>query len=433
MADDTAMAANWAGNVRFGAERVVSPESVEELQEIVAGSRKARALGTGHSFSRIADTDGTLIATARLPRRIEIDDATVTVSGGIRYGDVTRELHANGRALRNLGSLPHISVAGACATGTHGSGLRNGSLATSVAALEIVTASGELVTVRRGADADFEGHVIALGALGVTVAVTLDLVPAFQVRQLVYEGLTREALLTSVDEIFAAAYSVSVFTSWDPASSQLWLKQRVDGPGGPGAPATGPFGGDQAAPAERFGARLATRPLHPVPGIDPSHTTQQLGVPGPWHERLPHFRLDFTPSAGDELQTEYFVAREHAAAAIDALFAIGPVVRPALQISEIRTVAADSLWLSPAYQRDVVALHFTWLPAASIVLPAVAAVERQLAPFAPVPHWGKVFSLPPDAVRAGYPRAADFVALAARRDPAAVFRNQYLDTYLPAG
>ncbi|ADP83953.1 FAD-binding protein [Pseudofrankia inefficax] len=415
-----AAAANWAGNVRFGAARVVAPESVGELQEIVAGSRKARALGTGHSFSRIADTDGTLIATARLPRRIQIDDGSVTVSGGIRYGDLARELAPNGWALRNLGSLPHISVAGACATGTHGSGDRNGSLATSVAALELVTASGELVSVRRG-DEDFDGHVIALGALGVTVAVTLDLVPGFQVRQLVYEGLTRDTLLESVQEIFAASYSVSVFTGWDPESSQLWLKQRVDGPGDDGEP-----------PAERFGARLATRPLHPVPGIDPTHTTQQLGVPGPWHERLPHFRLDFTPSAGDELQTEYFVAREHAAAAIEALFAIGAVVRPALQISEIRTVAADALWLSPAYRRDVMALHFTWISAEGTVMPAVAAVERALAPFDPVPHWGKVFALPPAAVRAGYPRAAEFLALAARRDPEAVFRNQYLDAYLPA-
>jgi xylitol oxidase len=421
MVSDAAMAANWAGNVRFGAERVIAPESVEELQEIVAGSRKARALGTGHSFSRIADTEGTLISTARLPRRIRIDDGAVTVSGGIRYGDLARELAPNGWALRNLGSLPHISVAGACATGTHGSGDRNGSLATSVAALDLVTASGELVSVRRGADEDFDGHAIALGALGITVAVTLDLVPGFQVRQLVYEGLTRDTLLASVEEIFAASYSVSVFTGWDSASSQLWLKQRVDAPDGDGEP-----------PAERFGARLATRPLHPVPGIDPTHTTQQLGVPGPWHERLPHFRLDFTPSAGDELQTEYFVAREHAAAAIDALFAIGAVVRPALQISEIRTVAADTLWLSPAYQRDVMALHFTWHSAEATVMPAVAAVERALAPFSPVPHWGKVFSLPPAAVRAGYPRAAEFLALAARRDPEAVFRNRYLDTYLPA-
>ncbi|WP_045877606.1 FAD-binding protein [Pseudofrankia sp. DC12] len=423
MASDAAMAANWAGNVRFGAERVVAPESVEELQEVVAGTRKARALGTGHSFSRIADTDGTLISTARLPRRIRIDaGGTVTVSGGARYGDLARELETAGWALRNLGSLPHISIAGACATGTHGSGNGNGNLATSVAGLELVTASGELASVRRGVDPDFEGHVIALGALGVTVAVTLDLVPTFQVRQLVYEGLTQARLLASVDDIFAAAYSVGVFTGWDPASSQVWLKQRVDEPDGDGEP-----------PAERFGARLATRPLHPVPGIDPAHTTRQLGVPGPWHERLPHFRLDFTPSAGDELQTEYFVARKHAAAAIEAIFAIGATVRPALQISEIRTVAADSLWLSPAYQRDVMALHFTWLPDEATVLPAVAAVERQLAPFAPAPHWGKVFSLPPDAVRAGYPCAAQFLALAARRDPGAVFRNQYLDTYLPMG
>jgi alditol oxidase len=405
MSKTEATTANWAGNVRFSAARVVAPKSVEELQDVVAGAHKARALGTGHSFSPIADTDGILIATARLPRRVEIGDATVTVSGGTRYGDLARELAAAGWALRNLGSLPHISVAGACAT--------------SVTAIELVTAAGELVSVREGADEDFDGHVVALGALGITTSLTLGLVPTFEIRQSVYAGLSRETLLAQVDEIFAAAYSVSVFTTWDPASSQLWLKQRVDEIDG--RPAD-----------EMFGATRATGPLHPVPGIDPVHTTQQLGVAGPWHERLPHFRLDFTPSSGDEIQTEYFVAREHAAAAIDAVFAIGAALRPALQISEIRTVAADTLWLSPAYRRDVVALHFTWVSDPSLVRRAVAAVERQLAPFEPCPHWGKVFARDPAAVRAGHPRAADFVALAARRDPAAVFRNQFLDTYLPA-
>ncbi|OHV56941.1 FAD-binding protein [Pseudofrankia sp. BMG5.36] len=434
--DGSAPARNWAGNVTFAAARVVTPTSVAELAEAVTAGGAVRPLGTRHSFNRIADTDGTLISTAGLPRLVRVDPAAreVTVSAGTRYGDLGRELDAAGWALRNLGSLPHISVAGACATATHGSGERNGNLATSVVALDLVTSSGELVTVRRGVDEDFDGHVVALGALGVVVALTLEIVPTFQVSQHVYEGLTRESLLAGVGEILGAAYSVSVFTTWDPdAGSQVWLKRRLgedreagedhqSGEGGVGTAAP--------APAQLCGARPAARPLHPIPGVDPEHTTRQLGVPGPWFERLPHFRLGFTPSAGDELQSEYFVPRDHAAAAIEAVYKVSGEIRGALQIGELRTVAADSLWLSPAYRRDALALHFTWLPDEDAAARAVAAVERALAPFDPRPHWGKVFVLAPGQVRAGYPRMADFARLAARHDPPGVFRNAFLDAYL---
>ncbi|MCK9893933.1 FAD-binding protein [Frankia sp. AgB32] len=409
--------ANWAGNVVFGASQRVAPSSVEELQEIVAACDRARPVGTRHSFNPIADTVGMLISTARLPPVLRVDAAAreVTVNAGVRYGDLARELQARGWALPNLGSLPHISVAGACATATHGSGDRNGNLATSVVSLDLVTANGEVVTVQRGVDGDFAGHVVALGALGVVVAVTLAIVPTFQVRQYVYQGLTRAALLDRLDEIFAAAYSVSVFTTWRAESSRLWVKQRVE-----------EAGETAAAPVEVLGVRALDRPDHPVPGFDPVHTTQQLGVPGPWHERLPHFRMGFTPSSGNELQSEYFVSRADAAAAIESIFRIGDRIRPALQVSELRTIAADDLWLSPAYGRDAVSLHFTWRPDEAAVARAVAAVERQLAPFQPRPHWGKVFALPAESIRASYPRVADFLALADRGDPTGVFRNPFL-------
>jgi xylitol oxidase len=412
---------NWAGNVAFGARRRVAPTSIEELQEIVAGCGKARPVGTRHSFNGIADTTGTLISTLRLPSLVRIDTAAreVTVSAGTRYGTLARELDAQGWALRNLGSLPHISVAGACATATHGSGDRNGNLATSVAALDFVRAAGDIVTVRRGVDPDFAGHVVALGALGVVVAVTLDIVPTFLIRQWVYQGLTRAALLDHLDDIFAAGYSVSVFTGWSPASSQLWVKRQAE-----------ETGESDAAQGGMFGARAATHPVHPIPRLDPTHTTRQLGVPGPWHTRLPHFRYGFTPSAGNELQSEYFVSRENAAAAIKAIYQISAQIRPALQISELRTIASDDLWLSPAYHRDAMSLHFTWLPAEPAVTRAVATIERQLAPFDPRPHWGKVFALPPATIRASYPHATDFIQLAERRDPKGVFRNPFLDHHL---
>jgi alditol oxidase len=406
--------ANWAGNVVFSSRAVHHPSSIEHLQELVAGSARVRALGTGHSFSRIADTPGDHVSLVQLPPVVEIDRdaATATISAGLRYGEITGRLHEAGFALPNLGSLPHIAVAGACATGTHGSGRGNGVLATAVSAVELVGADGKLRTVHRGEE-EFAGSVVALGALGIVTALTLDLRPAFAVRQWVYEGLA----LADAEEALAAGHSVSLFTHWAGAGfEQVWVKQLDT---------------DPEPPVRWLGATRAPAPVHMVPGIDPRHCTPQLGEPGPWHERLPHFRLAFTPSSGDELQSEYFVPY---AALPDALRAVERVrdrIAPALQVSEIRTVAADDLWLSPAEGRATAALHFTWVSDAAAVLPAVAALEAALEPFGTRPHWGKVFGTAPAAVASLWPRLADFAALAQRHDPTGKFRNEMLDRYLP--
>ena len=417
------MNGNWAGNVRFGAAGRYRPASVPELRELVAGQPKVRALGTGHSFNPVADTAGALISVAGLPRVTDLDGAagTVTVSAGLRYGELAVTLNEAGRALPNLGSLPHISVAGSCATGTHGSGDGNGSLATAVRAVELVTADGGLVTVSRDADPEeFPGVVVALGALGVVTRLTLATVPAFTVRQYVYEELPRDEAVAHLDEIFASAYSVSLFTDWRaPGFRQAWLKRRDDGA------AAAPL------PARWLGGTLADGPRNPVPGLPARHCTQQLGVPGPWHERLPHFRLEFTPSAGDELQSEYLLPREHAAAALTALEPLAGRIAPVLRIAEIRTVAADDLWLSPACRRDTVAFHFTWVRDWPAVAPVLDLIEERLGPLAPRPHWGKLFRTDPAVLRGRYERAGDFRALAHRWDPAGKFRNDLLDHWFP--
>jgi xylitol oxidase len=414
---------NWAGNVEFRAAQVRRPRSLAELQALVAGSTHARALGTGHSFNEIADTDGELISAAGLPPVADIDAAagTVTAAAGVTYGDLARRLNAAGWAVPNLASLPHISVAGACATATHGSGDRNRNLAAAVRAVELVTADGGLVTLDRDADpARFPGAVVGLGALGVVTALTLDLVPAFAVRQYVYDDLPADELTSNFDEIMGAAYSVSVFTLWrDGPHHQVWVKHRDSGPAN--FPAGRPW----------HGARPAGGPRHPVPGMPAASTTRQQGVPGPWHERLPHFRLEFTPSAGAELQSEYLLPRQAAVAAIGSLAGLGALIAPVLQTSEIRTVAADEAWLSMAYRQDSVAFHFTWIPDAAAVRPVVAAIERELVPLGARPHWGKVFAMPPDAVRARYPRWDDFQALARALDPAGKFRNEFTGAYFP--
>lgn len=413
------MRTNWAGNITFSAERVHRPATVAQLRALVAAGRRVRALGSGHSFNEIADTDGTLVELSGLPPEIEIDTAaaTVRVAAAVRYAELARRLHERGLALPNTASLPHISVAGSVSTGTHGSGDVNGGLATSVRALDLVTATGDTRTLSRDGDGErFDGAVVALGALGVVTSLTLDLVPAFTMRQNVHTGLELADLDAHFDAITGAAYSVSLFTDWRaPRFTQVWLKQLAD------------------APAADFPwAAPATGPLHPIPGVDPVHCTPQEGREGPWHERLPHFRPEFTPSNGAELQTEYLLPRAHGRAALHALAELRADIAPVLQVCEVRTVAADRLWLSPAHGRDTVAVHFTWVPDSAAVLPVLALVEERLAPLSPRPHWGKVFTVAPDRVRAAYPRMGDFVALAADADPDGKFRNAFLERLLTA-
>jgi xylitol oxidase len=352
---------------------------------------------------------------------IDVERSTVTVGGGVRYGELAPQLHLAGYALHNLGSLPHICIAGATATGTHGSGAANGNLATAVRALELVTAGGDVLTLDMGDD-DFAGAVVALGMLGIVTSVTLAIEPTVAVAQYVYDDLSLAQFTAHLDATMSAAYSVSVFTDWrGPVMNQVWMKHRIDAMV-PGQFGTGP----------RFmDASLADGPRHPVPGVDPAACTEQDGVPGPWHERLPHFRLDFTPSSGDELQSEYFVTRDTAVAALTAISSIAHLISPVLQICELRTIAADELWLSPAYGRASFAIHFTWISDIAAVAPALIAIEEQLAPFAARPHWGKVFEMNPDIVRGRYERMPDFSTLVGRFDPTGKFRNAFVDTFVP--
>ena len=394
---------NWAGNTTYSTDRVFAPRTIAEAQEVVAQTERLRPLGTRHSFSRVADTDGALISTEHLDHVVAIGDGTVTVEAGIRYGDLGCTLAQHGLAMPNYASLPHISVGGAIATATHGSGARNQSLAASVAAVDLVCADGSLVHFGRR-DEDFDGAIVALGALGLVVRVSLDVVPEFELRQYVFERLPWATVEAHLEEMLAFGYSTSLFTLWTEAGvDQVWVKS------------TGLSTRSSVRP-RRTGR--ATR----SPGPITANTTEQLGVPGPSAERLPHFRLGFTPSGGDELQSEYAIAREHAVEALRALRPLGPILTPLLLISEIRAVAADSLWLSPFHERDSVCVHFTWKPRGAEVNAVLPQIEAALAPFEPRPHWGKLFVRSPAS---SYRRLPAFRALRARLDPGRVFGNAF--------
>ena len=406
---------NWAGNYEYRASAIEHPTSLADLQRAVSGSTRVRALGSRHSFNDIADTPGTLVSLDVLDPAVGIDEAalTVTVGAGVRYGVLAGHLQRRGFALHNLASLPHISIGGAVATATHGSGNANGNLATAVVGLEIVTASGDVLAVAEGDDG-FDGMVVGLGALGVVHRVTLRIEPTFEVRQDVFLDVPWDAVLADYDAATSSAYSVSLFTDWSGDTiGQAWLKSRVDS--------------DSPAPSSFYGGKAADRAYHPVPGVAADHCTQQLGVPGPWSDRLAHFRLAFTPSNGEELQSEYLVGREHAVAAIQAMRSLAPRISPLLQVSEVRSMAADGLWLSNNYGRDGIGLHFTWKPLQPEVEALLPELEAALAPFAARPHWGKLFAADAAQLAPLYPRFEDFRTLARRLDPEGKFRNDFLD------
>jgi xylitol oxidase len=410
---------NWAGNLAFHASRVRHPESVDEVRDALADGGPVRMLGTRHSFNDIADTTGTLIALDRMPHVIEVTEArdAVRVSGGLRYGDLASQLEAQRLALANLASLPHISVAGAVATGTHGSGDRIGSLASVVRALTILTVDGELRELRRGDDG-FDGAVVSLGALGAVIDLTLDVEPTYAVAQRVFDGPRWDAILADLDALTGAGTSVSIFTRWQrtDAADQLWIKQRQPDDRGDARDAL----------VAALGATPADGKRHPILGVDPEACSEQDGVPGEWFERLPHFRLAFTPSAGLELQSEYLVPRADAVAAIEAVRSLADRIAPLLLVNEIRTVRADDLWLSSSYGTDAVGIHFTWRqdePAVRALLPEIEAALPSTAR----PHWGKISTLDPAEVRSRYARWSDFAALAQSFDPERRFVNARLE------
>ncbi len=409
---------NWAGNIEYSTDNVYYPQSVSEVQELVKKCSKVRALGTRHCFNRIADSKYNLVSTIKMDKVVSLDAHahTITVEGGIKYGALAPYLHDKGFALHNLASLPHISVAGSIATATHGSGVRNGNLATAVTDLEIVTADGSLIHLSKQREGDkFLAAVVGLGAIGVVTKVTLAVQPTYMMRQNVYLMLPLTQLREHFEQIVSAGYSVSLFTDWQSENiNEVWIKSRID------------KDTDYNTIQDFYGAKAATRNMHPIAALPAENCTEQMGVPGPWYERLPHFKMGFTPSAGKELQSEYFVPRPNAVDAILAIQRLGKLIGPHLLISEIRTIDADDIWMSPCRHQPSVTIHFTWKqdwPAVSKLLPLI---EKELAPFKAKPHWGKLFTMPPQVLASRYEKLPDFKKVLSTYDPESKFQNEFL-------
>ena len=408
---------NWAATFHYQTDRVLQPTSVEEVSHAVRTLSSVRALGTRHSFNGIADSSSAQLSTLALNDfKLDASARTVTVGSGIKYGDLAQSLDRAGFALANMASLPHISVGGSIATGTHGSGLRNGNLATSVCGLEFVAADGSVHTLTRDHDGEtFRAAVVGLGALGIVTHITLDVEPTYNMTQVVYRSLDIHQLEHNFEAIMNTGYSLSLFTNWQHHQAwEVWIKHRVD------------QGGAEPAPSTFYGATLATEKLHPVQGQDPEKATEQCNTVGKWFERLPHFKMEFTPSTGREIQTEYFVPFESAYDAVLAIESLRDRIIPHLFVTEIRSVAADYLWLSMAYQRRSLAIHFTWKPEWDSVMALLPVLEERLRPFSPRPHWGKVHTLRAAEILPLYPRMHDFRQLMRQYDPNGKFLNPYM-------
>ena len=409
---------NWGRNILYKAKNLAEPASVEELQEMMKQAGYLKGLGSTHSYNDIADSPTTQISLKKLNKVIAIDEnkLTVTIEGGIKYEELAPQLHAKGFALQNLASLPQVTVAGACATGTHGSGTGNGSLATVVRALEFCTLEGELVNISKDENPDiFHGAIVNLGGLGVITKMVLDIEPTYDARQDLFLDLPLTSVVENFDEIMSCGYSVSLFTKWqNDIVDQVWVKRRMDQP-------VMDLGDDF------FGGKMCDRNIHPIIELSAESCTDQMGVAGPWYDRLPHFKIHGMPSAVDELQSEYFVPIAHAADGMRAIARLGDKILPYLYISEIRTIAADNLWMSQFYKRDTVAFHFTWKPNWPEVKKLLPQIEAALAPFGIRPHWGKLFTLDAATVQGSYERFPDFLKLLKKYDPIGKFKNDYLN------
>lgn len=401
---------NWSRNVEFQDLAYLQPSSLQELQEVIRENERIRVRGTAHCFNQIADTSAVSVNLSHMPEVIEIDGRvpSVTVSAGMTFGQLAPRLNQEGWALSNLASLPHISIAGSVATGTHGSGITNQNLANQILSLHVVLEDGTLKKISKGEEL-FDPLVVGLGLGVVVYKYEMKIEKTFNIRQVIYEEISRIELQRDFDSIMSSAYSVSYFTDWSNLGrGNLWCKFRAS----------------EIIPDSIAGSKKANQKYHPIPSFNPEACTDQLEIPGPWHERLPHFKLEFTPSAGDEIQSEFFLDIKDASDAISALEKIASEIYPLLWISEIRTIAADNLWLSGSYHRTTAAIHFTW-KRSDAIYPLIKKIETLLSQFAYRPHWGKAFFARPDYLKRVFPQVDEFKKVIMGLDPSQKFSNSF--------
>lgn len=396
---------NWGGNFNYSTQNIQYPRSVAEVQQIVKNAGKLRVVGSRHSFSKIADSECTMLSTIGLNKIIGINGSipSVTVQGGLTYTDLLTSLNTAGFALPNLASLAEISVGGAASTNAHGTGVANQALANHIRSMEIVLANGSLLTIGPN-DPRLKGMAAGLGAFGVVTQLELKLVPAFNITTYTYVNMP----VQNSYENFAALQNmgfgvllVNMFTAPDAWNIAI-VYARSDA------------NNTAMLTSNLFGGTLVSQTTQP--SYLALLSIAQIGLSG----------VD-----GNEIQTEYFVPISKAVEAIKAVTAVANSTNifPSLATAfVIRTIASDDLWMSEYYGNDtMVAIHFSWQNNVTAVEAVLPQLERAMIPYGARPHWGKMFTMEPEDFLPHYPKVNEFKKLAEQLDPKGKFRNEFLE------
>jgi FAD-linked oxidoreductase len=430
---------NWAGNQAMAPAVVERPASTEQVTDVVsratAAGRRVKAIGSGHSFTGIGLTDGVLLDLSRLSGVLAVDrDAhRVTVGAGTTLRRLNADLAALGLGLTNMGDVDRQTAAGAISTGTHGTGRSSGAIATQVVALELVLADGSVVTCSPSSHSGlFSAARVALGALGVLTAVTLQAEPAFLLRA-VERPRPLEEVLDGFDDFVAAHDHAEFF--WFPHTDVALTKanDRVDGPAAP-LPRPRALLEDEVLGNGVFGAVCRLGAARPA--LVPRLNRVAARTMGERTYTAPAPDVFTSPRRVRFREMEYAVPRADLVPVVRELR--GLPERERLRVSfpvEVRVAPADDVPLSTASGRDTayVAVHVyagEAAPRAGGLDPWLATAERVVDAVGGRPHWGKLHSQDASTLRPRYPGFDAFLALRDRLDPAGAFSNAYLDRVL---
>ena len=423
---------NWAGDQSCHPIAIERPRTLDELRRLVADAgdagRTIRAAATGHSFTDIALTDGVMVRLDHLTRTLDFDGETglFRVEGGVVLAELNRAMHQSGVAFENLGDIDRQTVAGSVSTGTHGTGERFQNVSAQIAALELVTAGGELVTIDESEPDLLRAARVGLGALGIIYSVTVRTVPSYTLDRVdspkpLGDTLNRlDALNAGTDH-----FEFYAFPGTDIALCRE--SRRTDEPPAPRHPALvyaqevmleNWVGQAFALTARRFPsqaprlARIASR------GVGRSRKVDS------WHRVFAsERRIKFT-------EMEYGLPREHGRAAIERVLEVAAKPKHAVAFPiEVRFVAGDDSMLSPSHQRDTcyIAVHQDHHTAWEPYFREIEAIARE---YGGRPHWGKRHFQTAATLAPLYPRWADFAAVRSRLDPGGLFRNDYTERVL---
>uniref|UniRef100_A0A915D0Y3 FAD-binding PCMH-type domain-containing protein n=1 Tax=Ditylenchus dipsaci TaxID=166011 RepID=A0A915D0Y3_9BILA len=414
---------NWGGNFNFSTQDIKYPTTTAGVQQLVKECKgKIRPVGTRHSFSEIANTNDTLICLVHMNLILSVDPSvpSVTVQAGITYTDLIPFLQSIGLAIPMMASLGEISIAGAINTAVHGSGAGIGNLATQVLGLQMVLADGSVVQYSKGQnDTELAAATVGLGALGIVTQVTLQAQPTYNLAINVFENMDMSVLDTQLYNITHSGYAINMWSTFGTPGvlDQVWITTKVDSNG------VNAYGNV----SQLYGAPAATAQSSPIAALPPTYVVPQMGIVGPYYERLTDYDLGLSGQEGQQTQSEYYVDFDDFVPALKALQTLSAEINAVVYVALFRITEKDELWMSPQYKKTTMAIHFSWQPKLDQVMALLPKIEAALAPFNPIPHWGKLYTLKPEQYLPLLPKYPEWREQVELHDPTHKFRNKWLE------